>query len=172
MTTARALLRQRSAMPGSIKNIISDVNFLLTEDVETSGRFMTLFYAKFDTQKKYIRWVRAGHDPAILYDPPTDSFYNLAGQGLPLGIFSNSRYEESKRQIDSGQIVVMGTDGIWETTNSSSEMFGKMRLRTIIRQHAASSAKDILNAVIVAVDQFRSRSEQEDDVTLVVVKIK
>ena len=62
-------------------------------------------------------------------------FYNLTGQGLPLGIFSNSSYKESERQIASGKIVVIGTDGIWETTNSSGEMFGKKRLQTIICQH-------------------------------------
>ncbi|MFC1816529.1 SpoIIE family protein phosphatase [Thermodesulfobacteriota bacterium] len=172
MTTARALLRRCSATSDNIQQIVSEVNFYLTRDIEESGRFMSLFYSEIDSQKKYICWVRAGHDPAILFDPVTDSFYELVGKGLPLGVFDNSEYEESKRDIAPGQIIVIGTDGIWEATNPNREMFGKKRLRNIIHSHAERPAKEIMKAVIDAVDQFCSPLDKEDDVTLVIVKIE
>jgi len=172
MTTARALLRQRTALPGSIQNIISDVNNHLARDIKASGRFMTLFYAEILSHEKYIRWVRAGHDPALIYDPVGDTFSNLAGKGLPLGAFENSGYEESQRQVASGQIIVIGTDGIWETRNAEGAMFGKEALKHIIRSKAKKPARKIVSAVIDAVTNFRSTREQEDDITLVVIKIK
>ncbi len=172
MTTARALLRQRSALSGSIRQIVSDVNIELTRDIETSGRFMTLFFCKINAHSRTISWVRAGHDPAILYDPTTAAFDELFGHGLPLGVFENADYQELKRDLSPGQIILIGTDGIWETVNESGEMFGKKRLHRVIRDHAKLTARQIMQAIVDAIETFRSPLEQEDDITLVVVKIK
>lgn len=172
MTTVRAFLRQRSSMPGTISGIISDVNKELTWDVEESGRFMTLFYSQIDAEKKTIHWVRAGHDPAIIYDSNTDSFEELAGRGLPLGIFKDSSYKELQRQLHPGHIILIGTDGIWETHNPDGEAFGKEALRDIMRTYAKKPARQIVGAVIDAVEIFRSSHAQEDDITLVVIKIE
>lgn len=79
MTTARALIRKNATLSDSIANIISDVNQQLWLDVKESGRFMTLFYSVIDGQNKRIRWVRAGHDPAIFYAPESDTFEELKG---------------------------------------------------------------------------------------------
>ena len=171
MATARAFLRQRAQMPGSLESIITDVNRHLAEDVEDSGRFMTLFYAQIDSKEKNIRWVRAGHDPAIVFDPVRDSFSELGGQGLPLGVFKDSAYEEKERPLTSGQIVLIGTDGIWEATSPTGEMFGKERLRQIIRKHAGRPSAEIIDRLIAAVDAFRRQGDRKDDVTLVAVKI-
>lgn len=172
MTTARALLLQRTAVRISLQRLISEVNLHLTRDIEESGRFMTLFYIEIDAQKKSIRWIRAGHDPAIVFDPGKGSFDELTGAGLPLGVFENAEYEESEQDIAAGNIIVIGTDGIWEARNMKGEMFGKERLQDIIRSQTKRPAKEILQEVINAVDHFRSSSEQEDDVTLVIVKIE
>jgi sigma-B regulation protein RsbU (phosphoserine phosphatase) len=171
MTTARAFIRQRSSMPGNLAQVVSDVNFQLSRDVEESGQFMTLFLTEIDLNAKIIRWVRAGHDPAFVYDVHTDFFEELSGRGLPLGIFEDSDYEESARKINPGQIIVIGTDGIWETHNAEGEMFGKQIFKKIIRDHATKPAKEILEEIIDALEHFRHPLEQEDDVTLVVVKI-
>ncbi len=172
MTTARALLRQRSALSGSTRQIVSDVNLELTRDIETSGRFMTLFFCKINASNRTISWVRAGHDPAVIYDPLTDTFTDLTGRGLPLGVFEDSAYQEYKRDLTPGQILVIGTDGIWETINNNGEMFSKKRFQQIIRTHAQKPAVKILEEIITAVNTFRSPLEQEDDITLVVIKIK
>ena len=171
MTTARALLRQRSALSGSIRQIVSDVNLELTRDIEASGRFMTLFFCKLNANSRSISWVRAGHDPAILYDPATDTFDELFGQGLPLGVFENTVYQELKRDLALGQIIVIGTDGIWETISPSGERFGKKRMQQVIRTHARQPAEKILRSIIESVTKFRSPLEQKDDITLVVIKI-
>jgi len=170
MATTRALLHQRAAFPGCIACDLSDINRQLCLDVGDSGRFMTLFYAEFDTRAKTVRWVRAGHDPTIVYDPHLDSFDQLGGQGMAMGVFKNTAYAEYLREIIPGQIFVFGTDGLWETRNSKDELFGKDHLRKIIRAHAAESPKAIEDAVLQAVADHRGDRPQEDDVTLVIVK--
>jgi len=173
MTTARALLRQRTSQPGSIREIVADVNRQLTEDTEESGQFMTLFYSEINLSEKKLYWVRAGHDAVFFYDIQADSFEELAGRGLPLGVTETAAYEQLQRTIQPGQIIVIGTDGIWETLNPQGEMFGKNNLKKIIRTHANRSPRAIIDAVTAALDDFRYPVKtRADDITLVVIKIK
>ena len=171
MTTARALLRMRSSMSGSVAQVVSDVNRQLSRDVEDSGQFMTLFYGELDRAKLQLRWVNAGHDPAFLFDMHSGQFLDLKGKGMALGIFDDAGYVQSERGLLPGQALIIGTDGIWEMHNPEGEMFGKDRLKDIIRNHAESSAAEIVDGIMNALEQFRYPLKKEDDVTLVVIKI-
>jgi sigma-B regulation protein RsbU (phosphoserine phosphatase) len=90
---------------------------------------------------------------------------------LPLGVSEDASYENFETKIESGQILLIGTDGIWESQNSSGEMFGKDRFKNIVREHSGKSANQILSAVMGAIDNFSQAHEKADDVTLVVVKV-
>ena len=172
MTSARAFLRMRSSQPGSISQIVNEMNRHLTRDVLDTGRFMTLLYMSIDTDNGHLRWVRAGHDPAIVYDPVQDKFEELKGSGQALGLDEEFAFEENlKTELASGQIIAIGTDGIWEAFNRDGEMYGKERFNSIIRKNASAEANDILNAIYSDVDSFRSGLKPEDDITLVVIKI-
>ena len=173
MATARGFLRERASRPGSVSSIVSSVNRQLTRDIQSSGRFMTLFFAEIDLAARSIRWVRAGHDPALLLDPRLESFVELGGQGgLPLGVFEDAVYEEHHRDLAPGQIIAIGTDGIWEACNSEGRMFGKLRLQRIVRDHAERPAAEIVQRVLEAHKQFLFPLDIKDDATLVVVKVE
>jgi sigma-B regulation protein RsbU (phosphoserine phosphatase) len=173
MTTARAFLRARTFQPGSLAQVVTDVNRHLTADLYETGRFMTLFYLTIDPAAGRLGWVRAGHDPAILFDPATGHFQELRGEGIALGVDRSWRYEEHQKSgLTGGQIIFIGTDGIWETHSPRGDMFGKQRVYELIRTHAAASAADIADRVIEDLDRFRENPEPEDDITLVVIKVK
>jgi sigma-B regulation protein RsbU (phosphoserine phosphatase) len=173
MTAARAFLRMRASQSGSISQIVTEMNRHLSQDVLDTGRFMTLFYLTLDPQEDQIGWVRAGHDPAIIYDPARDTFEELMGSGIALGVDENFTYPENhKTGLSEGQIIAVGTDGIWETCNQDGEMFGKERFRELIRQNANHGARDILNAVYDKLNQFTKGLKAEDDITLVIVKVQ
>jgi sigma-B regulation protein RsbU (phosphoserine phosphatase) len=173
MATARALMRQRAVLPGGPAQVVSDVNIHLSRDVENSGQFMTLFYLVIDPVRRSLKWVRAGHEPAVIYDPHRDVFEELRGSGMALGVDENWKYqEENRRGLTDGQVILIGTDGIWESRNSEGRMFGKEALLDLIRKNADSSAEEILGAVIASIKLFQQDTEPEDDVTLVVVKMK
>ncbi len=172
MTTARALIRSRSAQPGTLAQIVTDVNRDLTLDIYDTGRFATLIYLMVDPQNHRLKWVRAGHDAALLYDPASDGFEDLYGSGLALGWDENYQYEENVRtDLIAGQIIFLGTDGIWETFDIDGNPFGKKPIKDIIRQKAAASADEIMNEILIALRRFRQGKEPEDDVTLAVIKI-
>jgi sigma-B regulation protein RsbU (phosphoserine phosphatase) len=155
MASARAFLRQ------------------LAKDVAEYNNFMTLFYLRIDHEHKTLEWVRAGHDPAIFYDPKTRSFEALGGEGIPLGVEESWVFTENKkRDLKEDQIIVLATDGIWEAENVDGEMFGKDRIYDLIRANAALSAKGILNILMDMLYRFTKGRKFEDDVTLVVIKIR
>ncbi|MGD8523455.1 MAG: SpoIIE family protein phosphatase [Desulfobacterales bacterium] len=173
MATARSALRQRVLSGGDAGQIVSDINCQLSRDVEDSCRFMTLFYCQVDARNHHIHWVRAGHDPAILYDPETETFEELKGRGMALGIDENWQYEENQKTgLKKGQIVVLGTDGIWEAHNARGEMFGKDVFYEILHRNATKPATQILEAVYSELASYQIGVAPEDDVTMVVIKIE
>jgi sigma-B regulation protein RsbU (phosphoserine phosphatase) len=171
MATARALIMLRASMPGEAAGIISDVNRHLSLDTAKTGNFMTFFYAELTERGTEIRWVRAGHDPALVYDPSMDAFDELKGRGVPLGFDEDIEYDSFQRRLKPGQVIVIGTDGIWETHNKTGEMFGKEALMEIIRHNHKTSARQIVNTVTDALERFRGDEAPEDDITLVVIKV-
>ncbi len=171
MTTARAFLRQRTSRSGELDQVVSDVNQHIYRDVEDSGRFMTLFICEIDRSNQVIHWVNAGHDPALIYNRDGGKFEELAGNALPLGVSETAAYQKSDKALIPGQIIMMGTDGIWEARSPQGEMFGKERFKNIIRENSGQPAKDIVQMVIKEVDRFCYPLGKADDVTLVVSKI-
>ena len=87
-----------------------------------------------------------------------------------MGVWEDYAYEESNKRVNPGQIILIGTDGIKETCNAKGEMFGKKRLKKIMRDHAQKSAKEIIAVLVDAMEDFRFPIEMEDDATLVIIK--
>jgi sigma-B regulation protein RsbU (phosphoserine phosphatase) len=171
MTTVRALLRSRITQPGSLSDVLADVNRHLCLDTENSGNFMTLFFMLLDCEGKGARWVRAGHDPALRYDPVRDAFQELKGEGIALGVSCDWSFEEYRLDgFSPGEIIVLGTDGVWETENPNGERFGKARLREIIRDNHSKSPAELTERIITGVQDFHGTATPEDDITLVVIK--
>ena len=172
MTTARAFLRMRASQPGTLSEIISEMNNHLVSDVLDTGKFMTLFYLAINPEQKSLSWVRAGHDPALVYTPETGEFEELKGSGIALGVTDNFEYTANRKEgLKNGQIIAIGTDGIWEAFNTEGQMFGKNRLCEIIQKHAEASADDILSEVYDELNIFMSGTKSEDDITLVIIKV-
>ncbi len=173
MASARAFLRQRLALPGDLSQAVTDVNHQFSRDVAESGSFMSLFYLEIDRLDRCLSWVRCGHDPALLYDPADGSIIELKGSGVALGVDENYHFDQYRRsEIRPGQIVVLGTDGIWEAHNESGEMFGKEALSRLIIESSRQSAGEILTSIVNALENFRGSGKFEDDVTVIVVKVQ
>lgn len=172
MTTARAFLRMRASQPGSISEIVTAMNNHLAQDTIDTGKFMTLFCLTIDPEGQYLEWVRAGHDPALVYSPHQDSFEELKGSGIALGVTDGFQYMENRKTgLHNGQVIAIGTDGIWEAFNTKGEMFGKERYQKIIRENCQKSAAEILDSVYRELNEFTFGKKSEDDITLVIVKI-
>lgn len=119
-----------------------------------------------------LSWVRAGHEPAMLYDPVTDRFEELSGRGIALGVDRGWQYVEKDRSgLSAGQIILLSTDGIWEARNLQDQMFGRQAVYNIIRQNSQSAAAKILEVILADLDRFQQGVAPADDITLVIIKI-
>ncbi len=172
MATVRSALRQRAALPGDPARIVRDVNLRLVDDVQESGQFMTLLFFLYAPDTRTLQWVRAGHDPALLFDPATARFESLKGDGIALGLDGDYIYRTNRRtDCRPGQILVLGTDGVWETRNAANEMFGKERVCKLVQRHAGGDVRQIREAILTALTSFLGARRAEDDITLLVAKL-
>ena len=162
----------RASMPGHAASIINDVNKHLSLDTYDTDNFMTFFYCELAPAVQEVCWIRAGHDPALIYDPDTDTFDELKGHGLAVGVDYKFEYEEFQRTLTAGQVILIGTDGIWEMRDEADDMFGKKRLKEIIRTNYSATAKEIIRIISETLQEFRGSKQPEDDVTMVVIKVE
>ena len=122
--------------------------------------------------KRCLSWVRAGHEPALLYDPAADSFEELTGKGIALGVDNRWQYVENHRDdLGEGQIILLSTDGLWEARNPQDQMFGRQAVSDIIRSHERSNAATIQKAILSELNRFQEGTAPADDTTLVIIKI-
>ncbi len=171
MATVRALLRAEAHGATSLGEVLARANVELQDTSARTMQIMTVGCLVFDAATRSVRWSSAGHDPALLFDPASRAFSELASTGVPLGVDPGWKYEESgPEEIRPGQIVVIGTDGIWEARNPAGEFFGKDRLKETVATATGQTAAEICKAVTEAVAAFRGSRTQDDDITIVVVR--
>ncbi|MGB5617209.1 MAG: SpoIIE family protein phosphatase [Desulfobacterales bacterium] len=172
MTTARAFLLYGTQNVDGIAGLIDDINRHLVRDGLQTGRFVSLFLLEIDPKQKSLRWVRAGHEPALLYEPGANEFKQLSGEGIVLGADGDYRFQAySRHQWVPGSVVVIATDGVHESRNKEDRMFGRERLHEIVSRHHMETAGSIQTVILKELENFRGSAAQEDDVTLVVAKL-
>ena len=152
--------------------VVSGLNRHLALDVLDTSRFMTLFFMKIDMISNKLSWVRAGNEPAMVYDPKNDSFTELKGTGMALGVNEIYEYRETNYTgLGFGQIIIIGTDGIWEALDRNGKMYGEKRFQRSIRESAHRNATGIIDDVFKSLNDFTSGRPRSDDTTLVVIKV-
>jgi serine phosphatase RsbU (regulator of sigma subunit) len=171
MATARSILRAQPLQATSLAEFLTRINSELCKQIP-EGRFMTMYVLVIEPDGRTLRWASAGHDPAIVFDIGRNSFTELEGHDLPLGISPDASFTADIGSVASdGQIIVLGTDGIWECQNAESRMFGKEGLRRVLRKHANEPAAEISRQLLAALEKHRGPTPQSDDVTFVVMKL-
>ena len=94
----------------------------------------------------------------------------LLPTGIVLGAVENREYTSQTLSIAPGDVIVMYTDGVTESINTTEELFGEERLGAIIRKCAHLPAQEILNRILSGVQEFNGDMPQFDDITLLVIK--
>lgn len=134
--------------------------------------FATVSYGIIDREARSMRFSRAGHNPLILYNPqrtPTIATYDP--KGMVMGMFSKCDCEEITIQLHSGDCLIQYTDGITETMDAEREEFGIDRLCETIDKVGVGDLRKILSAVEQAVTAFAGAEGQQDDITIIGMKV-
>ncbi|WP_022666229.1 SpoIIE family protein phosphatase [Desulfospira joergensenii] len=173
MATTRALLRSRIMQNGSLSQILNDVNQLICMDSGDTGSFVTFFLMKVDHGKRELTWIRAGHEPAMVFHPEKDGVSELSGEGIVLGLDDQWKYRENTwSDIPEGTVVLVSTDGVRELENRAGERFGKDRLKQVLQQSHPLSPEEIIKVVLDETKGFCGEMNQKDDITLLALKFK
>ncbi|MHC4952948.1 MAG: SpoIIE family protein phosphatase [Planctomycetota bacterium] len=171
MATARAHVRSGAQPLADLGQLFCDVNRRLEDDLGEE-KFMTLAFYVFDPAAGRVDWVSAGQDPAFHYRKESGEIEEVPAKGVPLGVLEGWEYAaKSRSDLAPGDVLIIGTDGIWETRNAAKEEFGKTRLRALLSDHHAKSAQEIVEIVLDRVEGFRGDLPRQDDITIVVVRI-
>jgi sigma-B regulation protein RsbU (phosphoserine phosphatase) len=171
MAGVRAVLRDRAVAAGDLAELMGRLNKFICADHD-GERFMTMHLSIIDSRTRTMRWVSAGHDPVIVFDPLDGSFTEVGEGDLPLGVMDDTEYrEQTSAAFRPGQILFIGTDGVWEMPDAKGEQYGKDRLRQVIRECAKCSAEEMVRTVRERLTAFRGHVKSVDDVTFVVVKV-
>jgi len=171
MAKVQALIRFASKIFNTPKEIISEVNKQVYDKFEKKS-FVTVSLGLFDLKTNKVRFIRAGHNPAIFARNGSIELLNTRGIGLGLDrseLFNNN-LDEYEIQLDKESLLLFYTDGLNEAMNKHKEEFGMERLINIVKQNKSLRPAEISHNLTEEVRNFVHDAEQHDDITLVVVK--
>ena len=155
-----------------VRNLLDMVGRLNTEihSVSDGERYVTLLVAEIDTQKRTLRYVNCGHNPALLFRAETGTVMRMNSSCPPIGVFSEEPCELAPADLIAGDVLVFYTDGITEAENRFSEEFGLERLSTVVRHGASRTAEELMLDIFNGAADFCSEVGFNDDATILVVK--
>jgi sigma-B regulation protein RsbU (phosphoserine phosphatase) len=168
MANTQATMRAQTAAGGPVSERVGRANRLITTSTGTET-FVTAFYAELDASAHRLSFCNAGHEHPYLFHGD-GSVERLATGGLTLGILPGFEYQDGIAEMRAGDTLLVFTDGITDATNNAEELFGAKRLENVVRERLASSADDIAQSIIDAVNAHAGGEPQFDDLTLMVVK--
>lgn len=169
MLTARAYMKALSQYHKSPTHLVRTVNELLCTD-RLHGKFVTLFYGVLDLKNKIFNYTCAGHNPPLLFKRGKKECIELARTGPALGMTIKLPFSESNTHLESGDILILYTDGIVERENQQQNEFDTNEISKVVLSNIHKSAQDICDNILKEANRFDPISEQ-DDMTILTLKV-
>ena len=154
---------------GPLTDLVGRMNNYACSNSQNGRRFTTTFLAEYDPASRGLTYVNAGHNPPILRRR-TGAIERLQAGGIPLGIQENAAYESGMVTLQSGDWLVIFTDGVTEAENDRAEEYGEARLMTTLYANLAATPQVLLNAIMLDLDRFVGNAPQHDDITLMLLR--
>lgn len=169
MATFQASLHSLAERPGSLDELAHDVNRYACAHSLAGLRFTTAFMAQHEPASRQVRYVNAGHNAPFLCRA-SGEIVRLGEGGMPFGIDAAAEYVSVAVSIQTGDLLVIFTDGLPEAANNSGEEYGEARLQNRIEHFAGESAASLLTVIMADVDSFVANARQHDDITCMAVR--
>jgi len=173
MTKLQTMIQLSCNEVKSPKEILVDVNKRIYNEIDRSW-FVTMTLALFDLENNILTFCRAGHLPILSASNGSVESYRTRGIGIGLerGIIFEKSLAEEVVKLKPGQTFVFFTDGITEAMNEQNELFGEEKLHSILKNKSSARSSEIVNEIWNSVSSFRGSTDVNDDMTMVVVKVK
>jgi phosphoserine phosphatase RsbU/P len=174
MASLQASLRAQALRSYSgPSTLIADVDRLVLA-ASPKHLYASLFYAEYDAATRLLQYVNAGHNAPIVlrWEGNQSRIFRLEPGGTPLGLLENGDFGTQALQLETGDLLVMYTDGITEAENSERDWWGQERLEKLLRACRHCTPAQIVGRVLDEVSAFAKDGPQRDDMTLVVVSVQ
>jgi sigma-B regulation protein RsbU (phosphoserine phosphatase) len=169
MALTRSTVRASLTSAPSPQAGIEQANRLVCADA-ADGMFVTLFYAQLDPTSGDLVYVNSGHNPPLFYQAASGEIARLMPTGMALGIEEDAPFVARTIRLESGDFVLMYTDGFTEAIDAGMEQFGEGRLQAVVRENCQRAPAEIVQALQKALEAFAGTLPPFDDRTIVVVK--
>ncbi len=170
VASLKAALRAQLPVEDGIADVVARVNQLLCE-VIPEGKFATFFLGIFDLESRRLEYVNAGHHyPFVL--SPDGRTRDLDVGGTVLGLIPDSRYERATLDLGRDDLFVFYTDGVTDRSSEAGEIYGIESLKEAALRSRGDSARIALYSLLGEVQGFAGGRPQDDDLTLVVARVR
>ncbi len=174
MSKVQGMIQVAGAIFDSPKRILTEVNHRIIEGIEKKS-FITMMAIRFDIGSNRAVISRAGHNTLFIKKGSKGKIQVVRPEGTGLGIINGGtfslRLEEEIISFKKGDYFILYSDGLTEAMNKKDELFGEEKVINIINTGNYSTAEELKILLLNKVKKFRNGAEQNDDITLVIVKI-
>jgi len=168
MANLQATLRGQSLFTSAVNESVHRSNKLIFQSTDPE-KFATLFYGVLDTRTHELAYCNAGHEIPFVFTDATAPA-RLETGGMALGVMDEFPYQQDAISLQAGDLLIIYSDGIPDATNEFDHPFGEERLISLVREFSERPALTIIDGIIDAVKEHEGKTEQLDDLTIVVVK--
>lgn len=170
MANLQAFLKSIYKQNYNLKEASNFLNDLVSENT-TNGSFITFFWGIFDSDTNEFSYVNMGHNPPLLVN--NNGISKLKKGGMILGVMKTViPYEGETIKLKKDDLIVLFTDGVTEAMNEDFMEYSDERLESLVLENNKCGTKEILDNILTDVQKYTSGSEQSDDITCVILKIK
>jgi phosphoserine phosphatase RsbU/P len=164
MASAQSFLHARIRMGCSPEDAVTAVNKFVAKR-SAMNRFLTLWVGIFDAEAKELTYVDAGHGHWAIRRADGRAEAPPTPDGFLIGIDANSEYRNATLLVESGDRVIIFSDGIPEQQDHASEQYGVDRVYELVAE--SPTAEEDVNRLLKAVMQWGNTSDLDDDTTIV-----
>jgi sigma-B regulation protein RsbU (phosphoserine phosphatase) len=169
MAIARTLLRAAAHHEASPGACLTYMNQSLAEQ-QASGMFVTLFYGILNTRTGVLEFSNAGHNPPYVFSSDGKVRALKDRCGPMLGVFEGFQYATRSTELESGEGVLVFTDGVTEACNKQGEFYEDSRLEAFLRANASRPAEELVRGLHAEVERFEAGAPRADDVTVLALR--
>jgi hypothetical protein len=169
MATYQASLKTLAGISSSLIDLVGRMNNYACGNSQNGRRFTTTFISEYNPATRGLAYVNAGHNSPILHRQ-SGTIERLSASGIPLGILENAPYESGGVTLQSGDWLVIFTDGVTEAVNGYNEEYGEGRLMSLLHSNLTTAPQLLLNTILNDINHFVGNTPQHDDITLILLK--
>lgn len=160
-----------SSLGHSVDDVMGEINNSFCKG-NSMMMFVTMFIAKINLETYEMEYCNAGHNPIVVKDPDGSVKYLHTKSNIAIGLVDDFPFQKETLQLGRGTRLLLYTDGVTEAEDADKNQYGEDRLLEFVHSLAADdSSEDVIDKLFSSVKDFTGENAQNDDITVLTVKL-